>query len=100
MSPSESSRPLPDLTPSPRAVARPQIGQVTRAPSLRTRMQSLRTWAGRAVAIIRRIVGVPDYDAYLAHMQRQYPDCAPMDPRTFERERLAAKYTQPGSRCC
>lgn len=100
MSHSESSRPLPDLTPSPRAVVRPQTRPVTRDASLRTRLQALRAWTGRAVAIVRRIVGVPDYDAYLAHMQRQYPDCTPMDPRTFERERLAAKYTQPGSRCC
>lgn len=100
MSPSESSRPLPDLTLSPQTVARPQPRPVTRDASLRARMRSLRAWATRAVAIVRRIVGVPDYDAYLAHMQRQYPDCTPMDPRTFERERLAAKYTQPGSRCC
>lgn len=54
----------------------------------------------RVVAIVRRIIGVPDYDEYLAHMQRHFPDCTPMDPRTFERDRMAAKYRQPGSRCC
>ncbi|MBL0172752.1 MAG: YbdD/YjiX family protein [Gemmatimonadaceae bacterium] len=54
----------------------------------------------RVSAVVRRIIGVPDYDAYLAHMHRQFPDCTPLDPRTFERERLADKYTQPGSRCC
>ena len=54
----------------------------------------------RVSAVVRRIIGVPDYDAYLAHMQRHFPDCTPLDPRTFERERLADKYTQPGSRCC
>ena len=51
-------------------------------------------------AVMRRIIGVPDYDAYLAHMHRHFPDCTPMDVRTFERERMADKYTQPGSRCC
>ncbi len=50
--------------------------------------------------VMRRIIGVPDYDAYLAHMHRHFPDCTPMDVRTFERERMADKYTQPGSRCC
>jgi uncharacterized short protein YbdD (DUF466 family) len=54
----------------------------------------------RVAALVRRIVGVPDYDAYLSHMQRHHPECAPMDARTFERERLADKYSRPGSRCC
>lgn len=54
----------------------------------------------RVLSIVRRIVGVPDYDTYLAHMQRKYPDCTPMDARTFERERMAEKYKRPGSRCC
>lgn len=54
----------------------------------------------RVMKLVRRIVGVPDYDTYVAYMQRHHPECAPMDARTFERERLAAKYTTPGSRCC
>lgn len=54
----------------------------------------------RVAALVRRIVGVPDYDAYLSHMQRHHPECTPMDARTFERERLADKYSRPGSRCC
>ncbi len=54
----------------------------------------------RVVALIRRIVGVPDYDTYLAFMKRTHPECTPMDARTFERERLVDKYARPGSRCC
>ncbi len=54
----------------------------------------------QVIAVVRRIIGVPDYNEYLAHMQRQFPDCTPMDERTFERERMAAKYRMPGSRCC
>lgn len=56
-------------------------------------------WA-RVAAILRRIIGVPDYSAYLAHMQRHHPGCAVMDPRTFERERMTDRYSRPGSRCC
>lgn len=52
------------------------------------------------IALVRRIVGVPDYETYLAFMQRNHPECMPMDARTFERERLADKYARPGSRCC
>jgi uncharacterized short protein YbdD (DUF466 family) len=54
----------------------------------------------RIAALVRRIVGVPDYDAYLSHMQRHHPECTPMDARAFEKERLADKYSRPGSRCC
>ncbi len=54
----------------------------------------------RVLAIVRRIVGVPDYQAYLSHMERHHPGCTPVDARTFERERLADKYSRPGSRCC
>jgi uncharacterized short protein YbdD (DUF466 family) len=62
--------------------------------------RSWRAQVARVLAIVRRIVGVPDYDAYLAVMRRKHPECTPMDARTFERERLAEKYMRPGSRCC
>jgi len=69
------------------------LAAAPRPASLRSRLQ-------RVVAVVRRVIGVPDYDEYLAHMQRQFPDCTPMDERTFERERMAARYRMPGSRCC
>jgi uncharacterized short protein YbdD (DUF466 family) len=53
-----------------------------------------------AAAVVRRMIGVPDYDTYLAHMREHYPECTPLDPRTFERERLTARYKATGSRCC
>jgi uncharacterized short protein YbdD (DUF466 family) len=62
--------------------------------------QSFATRLKRAFSTLRRIIGVPDYDTYLEHMQRRYPDCTPMDARTFERERLAEKYRRGGTRCC
>lgn len=54
----------------------------------------------RVASVVRRIIGVPDYDTYLDHMRRQYPECTPLDATAFERERLADRYTRPGSRCC
>lgn len=54
----------------------------------------------RVASVIRRMIGVPDYDTYLTHMREHYPECTPLDPRTFERERLTARYKATGSRCC
>lgn len=54
----------------------------------------------RIAAVTRRIIGVPDYATYVAHMARHHPECTPLDPRTFERERLMDRYNRPGSRCC
>lgn len=71
-----------------------------RAPSEDSAPMTFGARIRRVLSIVRRIVGVPDYDTYLAHMHRKYPDCTPMDARTFERERLAEKYKRPGSRCC
>jgi uncharacterized short protein YbdD (DUF466 family) len=54
----------------------------------------------RVAAIVRRIIGAPDYDTYLAHMRAQHPQCTPLDPQTFATERYKAKYTRAGQRCC
>lgn len=52
-------------------------------------------------ATARLMVGMPDYDAYLAHMATHHPDTAPMDPRTFFRDRQEARYGgKNGGRCC
>lgn len=45
-------------------------------------------------------MGAPDYEHYLAHCRSRGPDGPVMDRATFERERLAARYNRPGSRCC
>ncbi|MBI1808526.1 MAG: YbdD/YjiX family protein [Gemmatimonadetes bacterium] len=54
----------------------------------------------RLLAIVRRVIGVPDYALYLRHMRERHPGCATLSPREFERERLTARYSRPGSRCC
>lgn len=54
----------------------------------------------RVAAVVRRMIGVPDYENYLAHMRQRYPECTPLDQKTFERERLTARYKATGSRCC
>ncbi len=48
----------------------------------------------------RLIVGVPDYDLYLAHMRRRHPERAPMTREAFFADRLQARYARGTSRCC
>ncbi|MEP6492377.1 MAG: YbdD/YjiX family protein [bacterium] len=54
----------------------------------------------RAACIVRRIIGVPDYDRYLAHVRVAHPNAQPMTREEFTQERLVDRYSKPGSRCC
>ncbi|MCC7003925.1 MAG: YbdD/YjiX family protein [Gemmatimonadaceae bacterium] len=56
-------------------------------------------WA-RLAATVRRIIGAPDYAAYVAHVRAHHPEREPMCERDFVAERLNARYEKPGSRCC
>ena len=53
-----------------------------------------------AARVVRTIVGVPDYDRYVAHVRRCHPGREPLAREAFLRERLEARYSRPGSRCC
>jgi len=61
---------------------------------------SLRERLSRVLDVVRRIVGVPDYDRYVAHMRSRHPDATPMSCEEFTAQRMADKYSRPGSRCC
>ena len=54
----------------------------------------------RAGAMLRRIVGAPDYEAYLAHVAHRHPGAVPLSREAFARDALARRYDRPGSRCC
>lgn len=54
----------------------------------------------RLVALVRRIIGAPDYAVYLAHVRARHPDREPMSEKDFVAERLNARYEKPGARCC
>ncbi|MBT2324161.1 YbdD/YjiX family protein [Variovorax paradoxus] len=51
-------------------------------------------------ATLRLMVGLPDYDAYLSHMERTHPEQAPMSYEAFFRERQQARYGSGKGRCC
>lgn len=52
----------------------------------------------------RLMIGVPDYDTYVAHMREAHPDRPAMTYAEFFRERQAARYGEGtstrGFRCC
>lgn len=54
----------------------------------------------RAADIVRRIVGVPDYERYVAHMRAHHPERTPLTRDAFIRDRQTDRYSKPGARCC
>ena len=70
---------------------------VTSAPPLR---MSPTRWLSLAGALLRRVIGAPDYDGYCRHVAAVHPGRAPVPEREFLEERLKARYSTPGNRCC
>ncbi len=54
----------------------------------------------QALAIVRRIIGVPDYEGYVAHVRDRHPGEIPLSRVEFERRCLEDRYNRPGTRCC
>ena len=46
------------------------------------------------------MVGLPDYDRYVAHRQTRHPGETIMSRGEFVRERLAKRYEGKAGRCC
>ncbi|MEM5431895.1 YbdD/YjiX family protein [Cupriavidus oxalaticus] len=49
---------------------------------------------------LRLMVGLPDYQNYVAHMESTHPDRAPMSYEEFFRERQEARYGGGQGKCC
>jgi uncharacterized short protein YbdD (DUF466 family) len=60
----------------------------------------LRDSLRRLGVVVRRVIGAPDYDRYLAHVMACHPGTTPMTREEFERSRLEDRYSRPGQRCC
>ena len=69
---------------------------MTAKEAVRTARQTI----DRAACILRRVIGVPDYDIYLTHVREHHPDATPLTREEFTNQRLLDKYSRPGSRCC
>jgi uncharacterized short protein YbdD (DUF466 family) len=53
-----------------------------------------------AAATARAVFGLPDYNAYLAHLAQAHPGVTPPDKAVFFRVRQAARFTGGGFKCC
>lgn len=60
----------------------------------------LGAWLGRAGGVARQVLGVPDYERYLADALDHDPHTVPLGRDEFVAARLRARYDTPGSRCC
>jgi uncharacterized short protein YbdD (DUF466 family) len=49
---------------------------------------------------LRQMVGLPEYDTYLAHLERAHPDQTPMRYEAFFRERQETRYGGKRATCC
>lgn len=46
------------------------------------------------------MVGVPEYETYVAHVKEKHPDRTPMTYAEFFRERQDARYKGKVGKCC
>lgn len=54
----------------------------------------------QSASVIRAMLGVPDYERYLAHMRTAHPGDRVMSETEFDHTRMSDRYNRPGSRCC
>jgi len=54
----------------------------------------------RTAETARLMLGVPDYEAYVAHVAALHPDAPALSREAFFRDRLAVRYRNGGLRCC
>ncbi|HEU4665373.1 MAG TPA: YbdD/YjiX family protein [Dokdonella sp.] len=52
------------------------------------------------VRLCRRLIGVPDYDTYVAHLRAHHPERPVPTYAEFFNERQQARYRGGGGRCC
>jgi len=54
----------------------------------------------RALAVLRQVSGMPDYQRYLAHMAERHGGCPVLSEREFFDQYVNARYGNGASRCC
>lgn len=72
----------------------------SQGPTLDAGQFSLADQVRRVAKVVRTIIGAPDYERYVDHVQKCHPDRTPMTRDEFAKSRLEARYNQPGNRCC
>lgn len=60
----------------------------------------LRAAGASALAVVRRIAGMPDYAGYVRHMTEAHPGLPVLSERAFFEEYVRARYGDGPVRCC
>ena len=61
----------------------------------------LRAWGlANVLAVLRRVVGMPDYDSYVRHVRACHPERPVPSEREFFDEYIRVKYQGGAMRCC
>ncbi|HJP86539.1 MAG TPA: YbdD/YjiX family protein [Gemmatimonadaceae bacterium] len=62
-------------------------------------IRRITAFCSRATSVVRAILGVPNYDRYLAHMRSVHPGDRVMSETEFRHTRMNDRYNRT-SRCC
>ena len=54
----------------------------------------------RWMAVLRRVCGMPDYEAFLAHLREHHPGAPAPSAREYYAQFVAARYGDSPTRCC
>jgi len=60
----------------------------------------LREGIGKALSVVRQVVGAPDYERYLEHHRRCHAGAAPLGRREFYAEFVTWRFGSGPTRCC
>ncbi len=60
----------------------------------------MRSSLERILRVVRKVSGMPDYGAYVEHLQRCHPERPLPSPRQFYEEFVRARYADGPTRCC
>jgi uncharacterized short protein YbdD (DUF466 family) len=66
----------------------------------RTGGQAVRRTVARAGELLRRIAGMPDYEAYVEHLRRCHPERALPTEREYFEQYVTVRYGDGPTRCC
>ena len=54
----------------------------------------------KILRVIRRVAGMPDYEAFVEHVRSCHPEQSIPDRREFYEQYLQSRYGEGTSRCC
>jgi uncharacterized short protein YbdD (DUF466 family) len=63
-------------------------------------MRRLAETLASLASVLRRVIGAPDYERYLAHVRLAHPGMTPLTCEQFAQDAMARRYGKGAGRCC